>query len=76
MARGSLIDGAGQIQQAADRLNEAWSIAMTEWDDQMRRSIQEEQIEPLFQQLRMTLDAISHLNGVLTTACRECEDRA
>lgn len=76
MASGSLIDGAGQIQSAADRLSEIWTITVSQWDDSVRRSIEEEHMEPLFQQVRLTLDAIARLNGILTTACRECEDRS
>ena len=75
MALGSLIDGAGQIKTAADRLDEVWSIAKSSWNDTVSRNLEEEHLEPLMQQVRTTLDAISRLNGVLTAACRECEDR-
>jgi hypothetical protein len=75
MALGSLIDGAGQIKTAADRLEEVWSVAKSSWNDPVSRSLEEEHLEPLFQQVRATLDAIARLNGVLVAACRECEDR-
>lgn len=75
MALGSLIDGAGQIKTAADQLEEVWAIARSSWDDSVSQRIQEEQIEPLLLHVRTTLDAIARLNGVLITACRECEDR-
>lgn len=75
MALGSLIDGAGQIKTAADRLEEVWAVARSSWDDAVSRSLEEEQLQPLFQQVRTTLDAIARLNGVLVAACRECEDR-
>lgn len=75
MALGSLIDGAGQIKTAADHLEEAWAIARSSWDDSVSQTLEEEHIEPLLLQVRTTLDAIARLSGVLTTACRECEDR-
>ncbi len=75
MALGSLIDGAGQIKTAADRLEEVWAIARSSWDDSVSQTLEEEHIEPLLLQVRTTLDAIARLNGVLIRACRECEDR-
>lgn len=75
MALGSLIDGAGQIKTATDRLEECWSAAKLEWADAVSRNLQEEHMEPLFEQVRTALDAIARLNSVLVAACRECEDR-
>lgn len=74
MALGSLIDGAGQIKTAADRLEEAWFAAKAVWNDSVSQALEEEHLEPLFQQVRGTLDAIARLNGVLIAACRDCED--
>lgn len=75
MAQGSLIDGAGQIKSATDRLEEVWAVAKTSWTDAVSQNLEEEKLEPLFQQVRGTLDAIARLSGVLVTACRDCEDR-
>jgi hypothetical protein len=75
MAHGSLIDGAGQIKTAADRLEEVWAVARTSWNDSISQNLQDEHLDPLFQQVRSTLDAIARLNGVLVAACRDCEDR-
>ena len=75
MALGSLIDGAGQIKSATDRLEEVWSVARSSWNDAVSQKLDEEQIQPLLQTGRATLDAIARLNGVLIAACRECEDR-
>jgi hypothetical protein len=74
MAQGSLIDGAGQIKTAVDRLEEVWSIAKASWDDPVSRNLEEEHLEPLLQQVRTTIDAVARLHGVLTAACRDCED--
>ncbi len=75
MAMGSLIDGSGQLKAAADQLEETWAAAQGHWHDAVSRSLEAEHLEPLFTQVRMTLDAIARLNGVLVTACRECQDR-
>ena len=74
MAMGSLIDGSGQLKAATDQLEETWAAAKEQWHDAVSRSLEEEHLEPLFSQVRMTLDAIARLNGVLVTACRECQD--
>ena len=75
MAMGSLIDGSGQLKAASDQLEETWAAAQEEWQDAVSRSLDEEHLEPLFVQVRTTLDAIARLNGVLVTACRDCQDR-
>lgn len=75
MAMGSLIDGAGQLKAASDKLEEAWELAQPDWNDAVSRNLKEEYLEPLFAQVRGTLDAIARLNGVLVTACRECQDQ-
>lgn len=75
MAKGSLIDGAGQLKSASDRLEEVWAASRTIWDDAISRSLDEEHFEPLFVQVRTTLDAIQRLNSVLINACRQCEDQ-
>ena len=74
MKHGGLTDGAGQLKMAADKLEEAWESARADWDDVVSRTMEEEHLKPLLEQLRATLDAISRTSIVLTTACRECED--
>ena len=74
MKHGGLTDGAGQLKMAADKLEEAWERARVDWNDVVSRTMEEEQLQPLLDQLRGTLDAITRTSNVLTTACRECED--
>jgi len=74
MNHGGLTDGAGQLKMAADKLSAAWDAAREDWNDIISRTMEEEQLTPLLQQLRGTLDAVSRTSIVLTTACRECED--
>ena len=74
MAFGSLIDGAGQLKSTTDRLEEVWSVTRSVWNDEVSRRLEEDHIEPLFSQVRTTLDAITRLNSVLTTACRDCQE--
>ena len=74
MKHGGLTDGAGQLKMAADKLEEAWEAARTDWNDVVSRTMEDEQLQPLLQQLRATLDAVSRTSHVLTTAVRECED--
>ena len=75
MALGNLIDGAGQIKTALDKLEETWSVAKSSWNDSVSQNLEDEHLIPLMDQVRSALDAISRLNAVLVTACRECEDR-
>lgn len=74
MKFGSLMDGSGQLKMASDKLEEAWQAARVDWNDVVSRTMEEEQIKPLLDQLRSTLDAISRTSVVLMSACRECED--
>lgn len=74
MKYGGLTDGLGQLKMAADKLEEAWELASSDWNDVVSRSMDEEQIQPLLKQLRSVLDVISRTSVVLTTAVRECED--
>jgi hypothetical protein len=74
MKYGGLTDGAGQLKMAMDKLEEAWEAARPEWNDVVSRTMEEEQLRPLLEQLRSTLDAITRTGIVLTTAVRECED--
>lgn len=74
MNHGGLTDGAGQLKMAADKLTAAWDAAREDWNDVVSRAMEEEQLTPLLQQVRSTLDAIARTSVVLTAACRECED--
>ena len=51
MKHGGLTDGAGQLKMAADKLEEAWEAARTDWNDVVSRTMEEEQLQPLLQQL-------------------------
>ena len=74
MKHGGLTDGAGQLKMAADKLEEAWEAARPAWSDIVSRTMEEEQLGPLLDQLRGTLDSVSRLSVTLTTAVRDCED--
>ena len=69
-----ILSAETQLKMAADKLEEAWEAARTDWNDVVSRTMEEEQLQPLLQQLRATLDAVSRTSHVLTTAVRECED--
>ena len=74
MKFGGLTDGAGQLKMASDKLEEAWEAARADWDDIVSRTMEEEQLKPLLDQLRTTLDSITRTGVVLAAACRECAD--
>lgn len=75
MKHGGLTDGAGQLRMAGDKLEEAWQASQEGWNDIVSRTMYEEQLAPLLDQLRATLDAVGRISATLTTACRECEDQ-
>ena len=62
MKHGGLSDGAGQLKMAADKLEEGWEAARPVWDDIVSRTMEEEQLAPLMQQLRSTLDAVARIS--------------
>jgi hypothetical protein len=74
MKFGGLTDGAGQLKMAADKLQEAWDAASVDWNDVVSRTMHEEQLKPLMDQIRSTLDAITRTGIVLASAVRECDD--
>ncbi|HEY0984138.1 MULTISPECIES: hypothetical protein [unclassified Schlesneria] len=74
MTLGNLTDGAGQLKMAGDKLTAAWEAARQDWNDVVSRTMEEEQLAPLLQQLRSTLDAVTRTSTVLAKAVRECED--
>lgn len=74
MKHGGLTDGAGQLKMAADKLEEAWVDAGTNWDDVVSRSIEEEQLKPLLERLKSALDTITRIGVSLNAACRDCAD--
>lgn len=74
MKHGGLTDGAGQLKMAADKLAEAWSDAKTNWDDVVSQSIEADQLTPLLEKLKSSLDAITRIGVTLNAACRACED--
>lgn len=72
MAIGSFSAGLAKLRDAAERLTLQWEQAGLSWDDDVRRSIGEKQIEPLRQQLREAAEATARLRDVIMLAERDC----
>lgn len=45
------------------------------WNDEKRRSFEEQYFSPLEERIKRALDGVQRLNEVLAKAERECDDR-
>ena len=74
MQRIDLTSGLAQIQRAAAQLKEQWGEAKSVWNDEPSRTFQEDFLQPLLPELRLTVTAIQRLAEVLVKAEKECQD--
>jgi hypothetical protein len=64
--------GTGQLRDALDLLQRAWSDARQKWNDANARNIEENHLRPLASELAAAFPAIEQLAAVLDKAGREC----
>lgn len=64
--------GTGQLRDAMDVLQRAWSDARQKWNDANARNIEENHLRPLGSDLAAAFPAIDQLAAVLEKAGREC----
>jgi len=64
--------GAGQLRDAIDVLQRAWSDARQQWNDANARNIGDNHLQPLCRELAPAFPAIEQLAAILDQAGREC----
>jgi hypothetical protein len=71
---GNLQAGSGRIQEALEQLQLAWSGAAEVWKDANARSLDEQYLRTIAEEVNIAIPAISHLAQVLQAAHRELEE--
>jgi len=74
MRQWDLTTGVARLEQAFEELRNVRNEVSLWWDDQTYRQIQDEYFVPLEPMVRRALEAIRHLDEVLSQAYRDCED--
>jgi hypothetical protein len=74
MKRCDLMTSASRIRHALENLEAAWQQSADQWDDVVSQKFAERNLEPMIPKLKMALDAISRMHGLMTEVQRDCED--
>lgn len=74
MQVGNLQAAAGRLKDALDQLQLAWQRTREEWRDENSRSLEEELLQPLAEEVKGALPAIDLMSQTLQRAVRECSE--
>ncbi|MBI1347149.1 hypothetical protein GC163_12775 [bacterium] len=69
-----LVDGAAQLREAAELLEQTWARSESHWNDAVRKRFEEERLQELRKQLALAQGAIQQLSDVLMHAVRQASD--
>ena len=67
--------GIAKLHSATETLARDWETTKEFWNDETSRAFEENHLQPIFQQLKETVEATARLSEVLGQAQRECEPR-
>jgi hypothetical protein len=71
---GNLQAAASRLKDALDQLQLAWQRTREEWRDENSRSLEEERLQPLAEEVKGALPAIDLMSQTLQRAVRECSE--
>ncbi len=74
MRSGNLQSTNGQLQEALEALEIAWSHTAEHWRDQNAQRVEEEHLNPIAEELTKSLPAISHMAQLLNQAARDLDE--
>ena len=74
MRVGNLQSGAGQLQDALEKLLIAWEQTREVWDDARAKQFEETYLRPISEEVSMAVPAVGHMSQTMGTAVRECEE--
>ena len=74
MKRCDLMTSASRIRHALENLETVWQQSADQWDDVVSREFAERQLEPMIPKLKMALDAIARMHGLMSEVQRDCEE--
>ena len=64
---------AAHLRDAMDDLQIAWEHTSESWQDEVSQKFCENYLEPIGPALKLTLDAVGHMQQLLNQMQRECE---
>jgi hypothetical protein len=67
-----LSTGAGQLRDAMDKLQLAWTNTQDSWNDNRSRELSENHLQPLAIEVAGVQPAIQNLASILAQAERDC----
>ena len=73
MAASNLHTSAGQIAAAMEDLQTAWLDASQHWNDGVTRRFCENHLEPLAPVVKLALDSIARMSGLVDHMHRDCD---
>ena len=73
MASSDLHTSAGQIRDAMEQLQAAWLEASEHWNDDVSRRFCENHLEPLAPVVKLALDSIARMSGLVDHMHRDCD---
>jgi hypothetical protein len=74
MKRCDLTTSASRIRHALENLEAVWQRSADQWDDVVSREFAERHLEPMIPKLKLTLDAIGRMQGLMSEVQRDCEE--
>jgi hypothetical protein len=74
MKRCDLMTSSGRIRHALENLEAVWQQSADQWDDAASREFAERHLEPMLPKLKLALDAIARMQGLMTEVQRDCEE--
>lgn len=70
-----LYSSVTRLQKSVRRMKDRWTATQQQWNDKVSREFEEEFLQPIIPQIKLSLAAIHEMAEVLETARRECEDQ-
>ena len=67
-----LTTGRGKLKQSYDNLRLRWEDVVAGWDDDARKTFEEEHMEPLGPDVQGALRAIDRLSAIIAQMQQEC----
>jgi hypothetical protein len=75
MNRFDLATGAAKLDKAWKKLSVHWVATQAEWRDPVSRNFEERHLHALQTQIKLVLERMRTLSGVLAMAQHECDDQ-
>ena len=72
MRQADFVSPAARLQDAMIQLEQAWLQTKEHWSDPVSRTVEDDYLVPLHNQVSLMLDAVHKVSGVMGQAERDC----